>query len=611
MSSRLVPTVLWLLGSPIVFASNPGAPDDDAIVITAARVAQTVDATLQPVTVITRRDIERSQAQSLQDVLRGQPGVAISNHGGAGKATSLFLRGANSDHVLVMLDGQKIGSATTGTASFQDIPVELIERIEIVRGARSSLYGSEAIGGVIQIFTRKGDSGAALPTASIGAGSLGTVQGSATFAGSGADGAGWYSVGLSRHDTRGLDACKGSRSAGCFTVEPDKDGYRNHSTRLRAGWRLGKDATAEVNLLRAESRNDYDGSSVNQSMSVQQLIGATLAFSPAANWQSVLRAGQSRDDSDNFRNGIYKSRFNTRREGASWQNDLKLAEHHQLVAGIDWQRDRVDSTTRYAVMSRDDTGLFAQYLAQFGEHRLQLAARSDGNGQFGRKNTESIAWGRALGEDLRVTASWGAAFKAPTFNQLYYPGFGNAGLRPETSRGIDLGLAGKTRSGRWSLNAYATRVADLIGFDAAYNPVNIDTAQLRGIELAATIRLAEWALAGNLNFSDPRNQASDANHDKRLPRRARHAATFAADREFGPWRWGATLRGEGHRFDNLANTTRLGGHTTADMRTEYRLTPDWRLQARIENLFDKDYETAYLFNQAGRGVYLTLRYQPR
>lgn len=205
-------------------------------------------------------------------------------------------------------------------------------------------------------------------------------------------------------------------------------------------------------------------------MSVQQLIGATLAFSPAANWQSVLRAGQSRDDSDNFRNGIYKSRFNTRRESASWQNDLKLAEHHQLVAGIDWQRDRVDSTTRYAVMSRDDTGCSrntsrssANIAAARRAQRRQRPVRP----QEHRKHRLGPRAGRGSARHGVL----GAAFKAPTFNQLYYPGFGNAGLRPETSRGIDLGLAGKTSSGRWSLNAYATRVADLIGFDAAYNPV--------------------------------------------------------------------------------------------------------------------------------------------
>ncbi len=322
-------------------------------------------------------------------------------------------------------------------------------------------------------------------------------------------------------------------------------------------------------------------------------------------------------------NGRYASRFNTRRDNISWQNELMLASDHQIVTGVDWQRDRVDSTTRFAVMSRDDTGLFAEYLAQLGEHhehRLQLAVRSDDNEQFGRKTTESIAWGRALSEDLRMTASWGSAFKAPTFNQLYYPGFGNTGLRPELSRSIDLGLAGKLghmgghrggTNGHWTANVYETRITDLIGFDANYAPVNIDTARLRGIELTGSMQLADWKLVGNLNLNDPRNQASGTNHDKYLPRRPRQAASLEADREFGAWRWGTTLRGEGRRFDDLANKTRLGGFVTADIRVEYLLRPEWRLQARLENLFDKGYETAYLFNQPGRGLYVTLRFQPR
>ncbi len=612
MLSRLTPAALLLLGTPFAFASEENGYDLGTIVVTATRTARTADETLVPVTVITRKEIERSQAQSVADLLSGQPGISVANNGGQGKATSVFLRGANADHVLVLVDGMKIGSATTGTASFQDIPMELIERIEIVRGPRSSLYGSEAIGGVIQIFTRKGD-GSPKPSFSIGAGSHGTWQGSAALSG-GVGSGGWYSLGLSAVDTDGFNACKGKpapNGAGCFTSEPDKDGYRNQSGRLRAGWRFGNGTKAEVNWLRARGNNQYDGSFVNESESIQQVLGASLSFVPSAIWHTSLRVSQSQDDSDNFKNGVFKSRFNTRRDLFSWQNDIELAKGHQLVAGVDWQEDRITSSTAYAVTSRDNTGVFAQYLAEIGGHDVQLSARHDDNQQFGAKTTGGAAWGYNLNRDLRLTASYGTAFKAPTFNQLYFPGFGNASLRPEQSRSLDFGLAGKTGAGRWSLNAFETRVTDLIGFDASFNPVNIDTARIRGIEAVAATRVLDWDLRGNLTLLDPENQAAGANHGKVLPRRARQSLSLSADRDFGNWSAGATLRGAGRRYDNLANTLELDGYATLDLRGEYRLNKDWRLQARVENLFDKDYETAYLYNQPGRGAYLTLRYQPR
>ncbi|QDX81752.1 TonB-dependent vitamin B12 receptor [Denitratisoma sp. DHT3] len=608
MKSRFLPAAL-LLGSPFVLAAESAAVvDAGAVVVTATRTARPAETELLPVTVIDRAEIERSQAVSVQDLLRFQPGIAIANAGGQGKVTSLFLRGANADHVLVLLDGVKLGSASTGTAALQDLPLEMIERIEIVRGARSSLYGSEALGGVIQIFTRKGGRDAR-PALSLGAGSHGTWQGAASLAGNfGA--AGWYSLGAATFETAGLNACKGSRSAGCFVAEPDRDGYRNQSGRLRFGWRFDNGAEAEVNWLRAESRNKYDGSSVNAAQSVQQALGASLGVAPLAGWRATLRLGQSRDAADNFKDALFKSRFNTRRDTVNWQNEIALAPGQQLVAGVDWQRDRLESTTRYAVGSRDNAGVFAQYLAEAGGHDWQLSARRDDSEQFGAKTTGALAWGHALTRDLRLTASHGTAFKAPTFNQLYYPGFGNPQLRPEEARSLGLGLAGTLPAGRWSVNAFETRIDRLIGFDSRFTPVNIDAARLRGGEATASWRGRDWELRGTLSLLDPENLGAGANHGKTLPRRARQSFLLSADREAGAWRWGADLRGEGHRYDDLANTVRLGGYATVDLRAEYRIDPVWRLQARIENLLDRGYETAYLYNQPGRGLYLTLRYQP-
>lgn len=602
----LTAAALLLLASPSAFAT-----DIDPVIVTATRTAQTADETLSSVTVITRKEIERQQAQSVQDLLRGIPGVDIANNGGPGKATSVFLRGTESDHVLVLIDGVKVGSATLGTAAFQDIPVEQIERIEIVRGPRSSLYGSEAIGGVIQIFTRKGG-GALKPFFSIGGGSYQTYNTSAGLSGGGERG--WFSVNASSIDTEGFNACDGKPSpggAGCFTTEPDKDGYRNVSGSLRAGYRFDNGLEMDVHALRASGDTEFDGGFVNESESVQQVVGGTLHFSPLDIWQITLAAGQSRDESDNFKDGVFQSRFDTERDTITFQNDFAIALDHLLTVGADYQDDRVDGTTAYAVSSRDNTGLFTQYQGMFGDHDLQLSLRRDDNEQFGNRNTGGAAWGYALSEGLRLAASYGTAFKAPTFNELYFPGFGNPNLRPEESDSIELGLSGKATWGHWSLNAYETRIDDLIAFDAStFAPANIDQARIRGLEAVLGTRLGNWDLNTNLTLLDPENRAKGANDGNVLPRRARQSLRLDADRDFGRYRLGATLLAAGKRYDDLANTRELGGYTTIDLRAEYALAKDWRVQARVENLPDKDYETAAFFNQPGRSLYLTLRYQP-
>ncbi|MFP5506995.1 MAG: TonB-dependent vitamin B12 receptor [Gammaproteobacteria bacterium] len=604
MKKRCLPTAaLLLLGSPSVFAA-----EIDPVIVTATRTARTADETLASVTVITRKDIERQQAQSVQDLLRGIPGVDIANNGGPGKATSVFLRGTESDHVLVLIDGVKVGSATLGTTAFQDIPVEQIERIEIVRGPRSSLYGSEAIGGVIQIFTRKGG-GTLKPYVSLGGGSYETYNASAGVSGGGERG--WFSLSASGIDTEGFNACNGSLSAGCFTTEPDKDGYSNLSGSLRAGYRFDNGAEVDIHALHTDGDTEFDGSFVNESESIQQVLGGTLRFSPLDIWQITLAAGQSRDESDNFKDGTFQSRFDTERDTLSFQNDLSIALDHLLTVGTDFQDDRVDSTTAYAISSRDNTGLFTQYQGRFGAHDVQLSLRRDDNEQFGNRNTGGAAWGYALNEGLRLTASYGTAFKAPTFNELYFPGFGNPNLRPEESDSIELGLGSKAAWGHWTINAYETRIDDLIAFDAStFAPANIDQARIRGLEAVLGTRLGNWDLNTNLTLLDPENRSGDTNDGNVLPRRARQSFRVDADRRFGQYTFGATLLAAGKRYDDLANTRRLGGYGTVDLRAEYALTRDWRLQARIVNLLDKDYETAAFYNQPGRSLFVTLRYQP-
>jgi vitamin B12 transporter len=579
--------------------------------VTATRTAQTAQQSLAAVTVFDRAQIEQSQASSVPELLRKVPGVSFTNNGGPGKNTSLFMRGSESDHVLVLIDGIKIGSVSSGGATLQDLPLELIERIEVVRGPRSSLYGSEAIGGVIQIFTRKGAGAGAKPFFSAGYGTHDSYNGSAGIAGG--DGKGWYSLGLSGADSDGINV----KSVGGSGYEDDADGYRNLSAALSAGYRFDNGLELDANLLQAKSHNDFD--QVNRKRTSgfhanadgeSRVFGTRARFSPLDPWLVTLQAGRSEDKSDAFQDGAFYSRFDSRRDSASWQNDLSLAPGHTLSLGVDYQHDQVSGSTDYAEDSRDNTGTFAQYLGEVGRHDWQLSLRHDDNQQFGQHDTGNLGYGYALSDELRAIISYGTAFKAPTFNELYYPGYGNPELDAETSRSLEVGLAGQHAWGHWSLNAFRTVIDDLIAYDSSIMaPANVDAARIRGVELVLGSQLLGWDWNANYTLMEPENRSSGANDGNELARRAKQLFNLELDRRLGDFSVGASLHAEGQRFDDLANQKELSGFATLDLRGEYRIDPEWRLQTRIANLLDADYETAQGYNQPGQALYFTVRYQ--
>lgn len=611
MNIRLSATAVAVVAAFPLLLPSPAAAQaqGDTVVVTATRTARTVSDTLASVSVITREEIEAKQARSAVDLLRGMPGVSIGNNGGLGKNTSIFLRGTESDHLLVMIDGIKIGSATSGAAALQDIPVDQIERIEIVRGPRSGLYGSEAIGGVIHIFTRRGG-GPLTPTFSAGIGSDETWRTSVGLSGGGENT--WFSANLSALETQGFNACEGSFAAGCFDDEPDDDGYRNLAGSARAGLRLPGGGELDFSWLRSESDNEFDGTFQNEGESTQEVYGGRLKFSPLSAWDVSLSAGLARDDSENFLDGVFASRFETERETLAWQNDFQVAPDHQLSVGYDWQKDKVDSDTAFAVRSRDNEAVFAQYLADVGAHTWQLSGRVDDNEQFGTHRTGSVGWGYEFSRALRAFASYGTAFKAPTFNELYFPFFGNPDIEPEKARNVELGLAGTSGWGTWSASVYRMEIDDLISYDAALQTTNnIDSARIHGVEGTIGTQLLGWDVNASVTWLDPENRARDATRGNVLPRRAEQSGRVDIDRGFGALRLGASVVAQGRRFDDVRNTRRLDGYATVDLRAEYAFHRDWRLQGSLENVFDKDYETAAFFNQQDRAVFVTLRYEPK
>ena len=571
----------------------------EPIVVTATRTARTADETLASVTVITRADIERTQAKSVAELLAGEAGIDTTVSGGYGKSTSVFLRGTNSDHTLVLIDGIKVGSATLGTAPWQYLPLDLIERIEIVRGPRSSLYGSEAIGGVVQIFTRQ-------PTkkfqgqAEAGYGTYGTSKFSAGI--SGTDGNTRYNLTVGHFNTDGIDVK--TASAG---NEGDRDGYRNESYSARLTQRLDGGAEIELHTLHAQGHTEFDGNP-NQTAFIQDVTDARLGFAPTNNWNMKLQAGTSRDYTDSFKDGRFSSTFNTLRNAASWQNDVTLAKNQLLTVGVDYQDDRVGSTTNYAVKERANAGLFIQHQAKVGDHDVVAGLRRDDNEQFGIHSTGNLAWGYALSSRLRARLSYGTAFKAPTFNQLYFPGFGDPNLRPERSKTYEAGLRGRQDWGSWNVSAFQTNIENLIAtvtVSGVSTAQNVDKALIKGLETEVSTQLAGWETRAALTLLDPR----DTGRDTVLNRRAKRSLKLTTERADGKWRYGANLLVQGHRYDNVSNTTRLGGYGIVNFQAQYDVSKQWVLRANLDNAFDKAYETVSTFKSPGRTVFVSLGYR--
>ena len=601
------------------------------ILITASRFAETVDETLAPVTLITREDIEQKQAATVEEVLRTVPGLTFGNNGGVGQPTSLFLRGTNSKHVLVLIDGVKVGNATSGSTPFEHLPLDQIEKIEVVRGPRSSLYGSEAIGGVIQIFTRKGRGNRA--QFSVSAGSHDARK--TNFGVSHGERDAWFNIGVSTENTEGYDACRAS-----FCRPPsddtgnDDDGYKNLSTSLRGGAALSEAVSIEGNFLESESETEFDGSA-NESETVTRVTSVKGNWRVSERWQTSLLLGQSRDESTGFYQpetrqfmaGIPEYIFDTTREQINWQNNFRLSANNLLVAGVDYlddgvdgivvdcpsapaqctSNDFVDENSR-KVDSRDNIGVFALWRTQVRANDWEWSLRKDDNEQFGAHTTGSLAWGRDFDEGARITASYGTAFAAPTFNELYWPvttGFqGNPDLEPEKSKSVNLGFSQTRNNGRVAVNFYQTKIDDLIANDDNSTPQNIKKAEITGIEISGDLRAGVWDLAASVTMQ----KSIDADTKKDLVRRPRRKMDLDVSHRFGKYRIGANLYSQSGSKDT--GDADIDGFATLNLRAAARWHKNWNAEIKINNVTDTEYETAAGYPQDGRNLITTLRYVP-
>jgi vitamin B12 transporter len=619
-------------------AAAQSQPD---VLVTASREPESLDQALWSSDVLTRPDIEASQALSLQDLLAQLPGLQLDNTGGLGKQSSLFVRGMNSDQTLLLVNGVRVGSATTGLPPIELIPVDQIERIEVVRGPLSTLYGSDAMGAVIQIFTRDGEQPGFGVDASATGGTYSTFDESlSAHAGFGRI---WLDASGEALHTAGFDACSapaGSPPGDCFGGPADHDGYLNRSGSFTAGVRLAPGWTASADSLLTSGHTDYDGTYSDSTGFRERVTSAHLDGRIAHDWSLHASGGRDVDDADDFLAAAPVDRYETLRDTASLQLDGRIVRALSLIAGSDWQGERIDATQifggfaspiTFARSTRDSTGTFLELHGATGPVTELAGMRFEHNTQFGDHLTYDTGAGWHFARHWRLTATWGTAFHAPTFNDLYYPSFpgfpppSNPNLLPETSRSAEVGIAGDWKTLNWSLHAYQTDVSHLITYAPPdYTPYNLAAARIRGLELRGVWRRGAWTISGQATGLDPRDHSPPAaaaagTAGNLLPRRAQTSAALDLSRSlFGRVRISARGRWQGRRFDDLANTVPLGGFFVLDLLADAKVGRGWSIEGRITNALGRTYYTAAAidsppassyYNQPGRELDLTLRYR--
>ncbi len=564
----------------------------DPIIVTASRTAQSTDRVPARVSVIDRADIERSQAPDLLELLRLQAGVDLSRAGGPGAQTSLFMRGANSNQVLVLIDGVRVAASGTGAFTWETLDPALIERIEIVRGPRAARWGSDAVGGVIQIFTRRGPG----------------AQASVAY-GSDRERAASVAAGL-EHASLAADAALAWRKVGGFSAQnergfafdPDDDGFENLSLATGGQWAhergelrwRGRLATGDIEFDQGES--DFE----NWSWRFDYLRETAGPW----RWQAGLATLRDELDTET---AFGVSEVRTRRLQGDWLAERAIGGGQSLLIGIDGWRESGVSRNQWSD-SRYNFGAFVGLDGSTGAWAWEASVRLDENENFGTEPTGSAGLQYRPAEAWRVFANAGRAFRAPSFSQLFSPGFGglfagNPDLDPERSWSAEMGADFNPTPGqRFTFSLFSNWIDDLIDFSGEnFQAVNVRQSRIRGLEFTHDLAAGPWSSRFNLTWQDPEDR--DLNRD--LLRRAEFKGSWVLGYQSGQrWNLDAELVHVGDRLD--VGAARLSSYTLVNLRAAWRWTQPWEIEIRVDNLADRKYEPLFGFNAADRRVFVRL-----
>ncbi|MFM0739996.1 TonB-dependent receptor [Paraburkholderia xenovorans] len=579
------------------------------VVVTAGRAPQPLADAIAQTTLFDQQDIADTTATDLPGLLQLAPGAQISRTGGPGSTTSLYLRGASSTQSLVLIDGVRVDSVSLGSSQLAQIPLSQVDHVEVVNGNVSALYGSGAIGGVVQVFTKDGGDHPPRFNFSLGYGSYHTQTQQAGVNGAlDKDGKTTFSISLARSKDDGFSSLDPREAP---SANPNANGYLNESLSASLRHKFNDRWDAGVTYFQSNGNNSYDNA-YGVPTDLNNLYSKVRQMSAFANgkltdwWTTHFIVSEGDDRSVSNTNGLYNGRFDTDNRQYTWQNDFAIAAQQKVQLGYEHLDQSLDSDTFAAPDRHVDSG-FAGYTGRFGRSQIQANVRRDQYSDFGGANSYYLGYGFDITNHWKATASYSDAFRAPSFDDLYYPYSGNPSVQPERSHSIEAGLQYASNAlGVMRVNVFQTRYSNLIDYQqitpGIYVAENVGHAKVQGLEGSWSGHVGKTDVRASLTLQNP----VDLDNDVDLVRRARRFGSLAVNRSMAGWRVGGEWIVSGASNDSSG---KLGGYGVVNLSARYNITKAWYVAAQIQNLLNKDYETAYSYNSPRRGAYVTVGWQ--
>jgi vitamin B12 transporter len=618
LSARGFVPALSMLSLAVAASVQAQGIEVNPVVISASRIEQPLSDVLSSVSVITRAEIDKSQAMTLADVLQGEAGFEYGRTGGPGTTTSFFLRGAESKNVLVLIDGVRSQTDGNGSLTITDVPLSQVERIEVLRGNAGALYGEAAIGGVINVITRAGK-GAPKAYGAATVGSRNTTDLSAGYGGSVEDTS--FDLNAGASGTAGFSAMNADLSR---YVNPDRDGYSNQyaagkvDRKIDSTLRIGARASTKTSLV------DYDSNSssgintdIHQFQIKTDSVGAYVNKRLTDDWMSNFDVTSSNFSYDDFKNGVQASTgyYTGHQDVFRWSNNYAIHSSTNLNFGVDQSNEKYQQRSKYDA-KRDTTGYFAGLTSKLDRWSFQANARRDAltvdstqSPSAVKKdfadNTHLLGVGYQLTPEWRLTSTASTGFRAPAANDLI-GSYGNPNLLPETHRTQEVGGVYSVEKTLFRAVYFQTRTQDTIAYDSSYKPQNTGDARNKGYEFTARADVYGYSVKGALTFQDPWNETTNS-----LPgRRAKQYGSFDVSRLIYGYEVGTKFVGSSER-SNTGGNAMLAGYTTWAFYASRKIDADWTARVKLENAFNRNYELAGGYNTPGRGIFATLQYQPK
>jgi vitamin B12 transporter len=588
------------------------------VVVTAQRQEQReLELVSNNLTVISAEEIAKSGASTIGEILNQQVGVQFDRAGGPGSAESIFIRGGNSSHTLLLVDGVRVNSATTGAGSFESIPLAIVERIEILRGGASSLYGADALSGVVQVFTKSNAGNYSNVDISFGnldsrniSLSLGRRINDLNI-----------SFGVSEKASKGINLY--SRNADAYNS--DLDGYLLRSFNFKVDHKI-QNGRVGFSHISSELTSQFDSyasdSSYNQYLAEAdwknkheiKVSSIWHEYLISSNWLSKITISDGVDSVITTPSSIYLQPydlFKTKNQQINWQNNFST-EYGKFIVGLEYLDQKLETTGSYEKKNRTIGSQYVGLVKDFNKNQIQLNVRRDDNDQFGEKLTNSVGYSYRPNQSLKFYASRSTAFKAPSFNDLYFPvtpgvGGGNPNVMPETSKNHEFGVQYAKLDRSISLTRFVSEISNLISWAESpvgsyeYYPSNVGEAKISGYEFRASKSFSNLGVGLNYTNQSPK----DLSTGLQLVRRSEQHGLAFLSYKLNSFTLRTELAFQGQKFDDAANTRKISGYGLVNTYAEKKIDKEMTIYARINNLFDKDYVASITSSSLSPGMPMT------